>query len=506
MEINSQLLRLANKILILPAQRSDLDILAASFALSIALRKLGKQLGMYIEPEIYTETVKKKFPPQNIKFLQKDEPGTFVITLDNIDSAIKEVKWKDERGKVNIYITTDKGDLSQDKIKINQLQIPFDLTIIVGEGKPENLGSFYQEHKHYFTPEKTLFISNNNIAPGYELKYQRKGTSVSEAVFAFLKSLEVPVDADTATNILAGMYWRTGSFTGNLGENTFAESDELLKLGANQETAKNIALQNISFAGSSYFADVYGNIKTVGSGIFYSVVPESKLRPNGTKELLFNDFVPIDKLIGCRIAFVIAHGKDQNTVFIKSTKAKYNLTELLQRFNGAGTVTEGTFTSTLPLPQLEELLLQECRAALPAAKKMTETQTAGKEPSTYTTNSDYARITPQERGPLTSSYTPVAETKQNTLELSEPAKPAAKTINAEVLKPPALKPPKLGKLEPATPATRIKGNNNFNSQPPSLDPLAAASIAPVPLRLDDEEEQQVLAPPVPSSPLPPASF
>src|SRR3990172_7780312 len=246
----NELISKASSILIIPKQEHDLDVLAATFALSLSLKQLGKKITLYLKPDIYSENVKVKFPPQNMRFLSKDEPGTVVITLDNIDAGIKEIKWKEEEGKVNIFITTDKGDLNREKVEINEIKSAFDLTILVGVSKPESLNDFYKNHSNYFQTDRTLVFAagENAFTHTVPVKY----STYCESMLRWMLEQGMILSSQVVTNLLAGIYWKTNSFRDEMHTELFAVADQLVKLGADQELSRSIALETVGFASSLY--------------------------------------------------------------------------------------------------------------------------------------------------------------------------------------------------------------------------------------------------------------
>ncbi len=508
-----QLIADSLNILVIPKPEPDLDNLAAAFALSLSLKQMGKKVTMYISPNIYTETVKKKFPPQNMRFLSKDEPGTIVLTLDNIDAGIKEVKWKEEEGKVNIFITTDKGDINREKIKINEIKSSFDLTILVGMENPAELKEFYNNHRYYFKDEGTVVVSKTKNGSPYKQVIINEDSS-AHGMFRIMLEQGMVLSSHVATNLLAGIYWKTNNFTDSLPKEMFAVADRLIQLGADQEQARNIANETVSFANTLFFADVYGNIRTAGNGVFYAIVPEAKLEQNGKKDLIFRDFVPLSQLIGCKIAFVIVHGESTNTVYIRSNSVNHSLIPIWDKYKGEGNKVNGSFKTLTPIGGLEELMLQEMRNLLKAKKPVSEPKTPSQiqQPIPQPVRQPQPVIQPLPVQPVPAPVVPVQPIRQPEPELKPfiSFNPPDMTPRNERPEPvPAREPAAAPKPVPPT-TDELKGSPLLPPDDlikPTItggDPLAAAQQLPEPLKLEDESTQ--LMPPAPMSPLPPASI
>ncbi|KXK26963.1 MAG: hypothetical protein TR69_WS6001000987 [candidate division WS6 bacterium OLB20] len=529
----------ARSILIVPKQEGDLDVLAASFALARSMHVSGKKLSMYIDPDVYTEVLKAKFPPQNISFMKKNEPGNIVISLDNVDAPVKEVKWKEEKGTVNIYVTTEGGDVPGDKIRINQSTHLIDLVVMVDASSPEDLGDFYRMHRQQFAPERVAIFTPTGVkSPDNVTGYEIRTASFSQGMFEFMQRESMHVDEDIATTLLAGLYWKTENFSYDLNDDSFGRAAELTQAGADQELARNIANRTLSLHDTRYFADIYSHVVAGDNGIFYTIVPERQTR----EKELFTDHVPVAGLIGCRAAFTVVHGSSANTVYIKANSGEINLEAVVDKYKGSLSRNRAVITSQtaaealaqdivsllnserkeqpvltpeeakLPAPTeeekrsgpdhdfektrkwLDEMSKQKPRAKRPSPRpSVTEQRSrraetpAGSAPESPREVQEYKAEPPAKKD---EKYVPERAAPETHAGLSgQPVTPAASTPAAEAA-------PDEFSPSPITPT--ISGD----------DPLAPAVSMPEPLDLDGKRNQQQQPDPsfAPNTPLPPASI
>jgi len=521
----------AESVLIVPKQEPDLDVLAASFSLARALHKAGKKTSMYIDPDIYTEVLKAKFPPQSISFMKKDEPGSIVISLNNIDAPVSEVKWKEEKGTVNIYVTTDGGNVPGDKVKINRSSTLADLAVLVDASSPEDLGDYYTSHRQqFFADTVTIFTPNGVNSPEAITGYEIRTPSFSQGMFEFMQREDMHVDDGIATTLLAGLYWRTENFKNDLNEDSFTRAAELQNAGANQELARNIANRTLSLHDARYFADIYSSVITAGDGIFYTIVPERKAK----EKELFTDHVPVASLIGCRAAFTVVHGSGSNVVYLKSNTRDISLEQIVEKYKGKLNGSRAIITSDAPSEALAQDIAQMLKQAQPP-KRTVEPEAnipaPGRKEQKSNPDKDYEKTKkwldemskeakqtqrPQQTAPAPQQNqrrtepSEAAGTKRPEPQRSETAE--SKPEKKHTTEKPATEPsPKQQKSsQPATPSVP---DFNFSPATPDMgnqgggDPLTPATEAPEPLDLEGKknkpQQDQSFAP---NTPLPPASI
>ena len=185
------------KFLLMIHEEPDGDTLAATVAMYLVLKELGKQAWMVCKDSI---------------------PKPFLF-LPEVKRIQKDILF----GDFEVIIIIDCGDLR--------------LT-----GFAERLKKFSRVHKNLINidhhPKNDLWkIANFNLT-------DQKVSSASEIVWRLIKKLEVNINRNIATAILTGIYTDTGGFKhSNTSPETLRVSSELLNYGARlKEITKNVSL------------------------------------------------------------------------------------------------------------------------------------------------------------------------------------------------------------------------------------------------------------------------
>ncbi len=95
-----------------------------------------------------------------------------------------------------------------------------DCLIIIGFNSLEELGSTYQDNRSVFEQEKVFKL---NYVPNY---------SFSEKICSIIRSLQLPIDADIASNLMSGLERSTRGFESTSTAETFETAAFLLRSGA----------------------------------------------------------------------------------------------------------------------------------------------------------------------------------------------------------------------------------------------------------------------------------
>lgn len=325
------------RVLIIPAQKLDLDCIAASFALAHSLKTITKDVSIFLNDQIYSGNIKHKFPNRNINVINLNDLRSVIVTLDNINANIEEIKWKDNHGKIDILVGTNSDSVSGQDIKVKLKKYNFDTCVLVGFGDPSKLGSFYDSYPHFFAPDKTLVISRNTVNNLFSYKHYPVFTpTLSQTVFHFMKEFGLDLNDIVSTNLLSGLYWGTNSFGYSVNKNTFSIAAQLIENGANVYKATNKALNNVGIQDTKYFSYAFSNVKTSDKGIYYSIIDSTQLSPKFLKSFLTSNLVPISIIHDCLVSFIIIKSEQGSVVHIKSNTPKVDLSLLLKTYKGSG--------------------------------------------------------------------------------------------------------------------------------------------------------------------------
>lgn len=224
------------RILILPSSPVDGDSIGSALAIYSLFQGMGKNATVVLTseiPDIY------RFLP-NIDTVQKTAKlySDFMITIDLKDSGFKDIKHEIVDNKVNIIVTPENGSYNSEQITFPEPKKYFDLIITVDCADLSQLGSFYNQNYMVFSDVPSInidhHISNKNF--GSLNLVSTQASSTTQIIFNWFKSMNVEIDEDIATLLLAGIITDTGSFqNANTTPESFDAAAELIDLGGRQQ-------------------------------------------------------------------------------------------------------------------------------------------------------------------------------------------------------------------------------------------------------------------------------
>jgi len=237
----TELLRTAQKILILSHVNPDGDALGSMLALTLVLQKLGKEVTAVTSENL----------PENLQFLPAKEhlspnfSGTkdFIIAINTSKVKVDKLSYKNqpEENKLNVIITPLSGSFKPEDVTFSFGAYKYDLIIILDSPDLERLGPIYDENAEIFyeTPVVNIDHHAGNDYFGKVNWVDLTAASTSEILVALIESLsrEKPlIDTDVATALLTGIIVDTGSFQNtNTTPKSFTVAAQLVAAGARQQ-------------------------------------------------------------------------------------------------------------------------------------------------------------------------------------------------------------------------------------------------------------------------------
>jgi phosphoesterase RecJ-like protein len=236
-----ELLRGAAKILVLSHVNPDGDALGSMIALTLILKKLGKEV-----TAVTAETL-----PENLQFLPSREnltssfSGTkdFIISVNTSKVKVDKLGYKSvpEENKLNVLITPINGTFKAEDVTFSFGQYKYDLIVVLDSPDFERLGSIYDKNMELFyeTPVVNIDHHPGNDHFGKVNWVDLTATSTAEILVALVESLgrDKPLlDVDVATALLTGIIVDTGSFqNSNTTPKSFTVAAQLVAAGARQQ-------------------------------------------------------------------------------------------------------------------------------------------------------------------------------------------------------------------------------------------------------------------------------
>lgn len=367
----------SKRILIVPDQRLDVDLVAATFSLAKALQNNGKEVKILINDNNYPVFISQIILPGNLRFIEPEKPKDYIITLENQNAKVKEVKWEQVEGKINIIVTTEQGDIDGTQTNVKEINAAYDMTFLVGFTDPVKAGSFYEQNKTNFEWNKLVIINHTKAEDKVWFNYTSEGAaSLSEIVKKYLEEYKIEYDADCANDLLTGIYWKTNNFRENIGQgHILKEANELVEKGANATKAALRANRNIKFIETKLISEALRNVKITKDNIASSKVSKEVVNNTKLDELIFEDWNIIANISKVEAAYVIVEGKDENTVFLKSNSSKINPSKVVKEYNGKGDKVRASFKTNKNSESIDMELNHKLTVLLAGNDKPTQSET-----------------------------------------------------------------------------------------------------------------------------------
>jgi phosphoesterase RecJ-like protein len=236
-----ELVNKSNKILVLTHVNPDGDALGSILALSLGLRKLGKDITMVCQDQIPNAL---SFLPEN-KEIRADLAGfgNLIISIDTTEVKVDKLgyKQKNDENRLEIMITPKSGVLRENQVKVMSSGAKFDLIFVLDSPEIDRVGKIYDENPDVFyeTPIINIDHHSGNNYFGKVNWVELTATSTAEILVSLLESLgrDKPLfDSEVATALLTGIITDTGSFQhNNTTPKSFTVAAQLVAAGARQQ-------------------------------------------------------------------------------------------------------------------------------------------------------------------------------------------------------------------------------------------------------------------------------
>lgn len=215
------LLPSAKSILIVLPVGSDTDRLAAGLALFLTLQAQGKQVSLVCEDTMRVSQAHLFGIDHIQKNLPQTEGGNLTLTLEGVAAsngtvpALEKLDWYAGGSNLNLVFHVLPGQTFQPARIIPRYQgSGFNLIFVVGAANLDGLGSIYKQNSQNFSGVHIVNIDNqNNTGFGQTNVVDASASSISEVVATVLSDLGIVFDADSASNLLAGIFTATDNLT-----------------------------------------------------------------------------------------------------------------------------------------------------------------------------------------------------------------------------------------------------------------------------------------------------
>jgi nanoRNase/pAp phosphatase (c-di-AMP/oligoRNAs hydrolase) len=215
----------SQKILILLSQNPSLDSVAAGLSLYLSLKKQQKKV-IIACPAPMTVNFNRLYAVD--KITQEIGNKNLVISFPCSEDSLEKVSYNIDNQTFSLIIERkdEFPPISKKDVVYNYTGVKSDLVLIVGVNRIEDLGQLYRDEMSFFADAQVVNINSSPAAIVYgKLNIvDSQASSNAELVAQLLKDTQLPVDQDTATNLVAGIE----AGTNNLAMKTGAKTFELL--------------------------------------------------------------------------------------------------------------------------------------------------------------------------------------------------------------------------------------------------------------------------------------
>ncbi len=246
------LLPTAKDILIVLPVNADIDKLAAGLGLFLILEAQGKQVSIVSDDAIKVsqshlfgvDHIQNNIPPT--------DGGNLTITLEGVAAsdgsvpALEKLDWAAENNNLNLVFHVLPGQTFQPARIVPHYQgSGFNLIFVIGASNLNALGNVYNSNPQAFsgTHVVNIDIQSANTSFGQTNVLDPNASSVSEVMVNLLSDLGFSLDADCASNLLAGIFDATNNLSDvKTSAETYMAVANCLRVGGRKPASTNASL------------------------------------------------------------------------------------------------------------------------------------------------------------------------------------------------------------------------------------------------------------------------
>lgn len=230
-------LEAAKNILLSVPSDSNTDKIAAALSLYLSLSAAGKQVSL-VSPTQITVNFNQLIGVDKISHNFSAKAGrNLIISFPYQEGSIEKVSYNIENDTFNLVIEPREGypSISADMMKYSSSNGDFDCVVTIGASSPAELKQIYSDNQNLFNQKTVINIDNNGGNTNFAKinLIESTSSSISELMFGLLDQMGLTIEADIATNLLAGLTEGTANFSSvKTTAATFENAAQLLKIGA----------------------------------------------------------------------------------------------------------------------------------------------------------------------------------------------------------------------------------------------------------------------------------
>ncbi len=219
----------AQKILLALPPQPSFDKVASALSLFLSLQTSGKTVFVVCPSPM---TVEYNHLVGVDKITDKVEGSDLIISFNYPAEQIEKVSYNDDNNQPNLVIQVKPGapKLSEKLARFSYSGADVDLIFSFGIKDPNRLSQYFSNS----SPAIVYLDTDPNVSPYGQINIiDPQSSSFSEIVLGIISGLGLPLEIDTAQNILSGIWNQTNSLTSpKVSADTYESVAICLRLGA----------------------------------------------------------------------------------------------------------------------------------------------------------------------------------------------------------------------------------------------------------------------------------
>lgn len=230
-------LETAKTVLVLLPQNPSLDTVAAGLSIFLSFTQAQKNTSVGCASDM-TVNFNRLFGVDKIKTRIGNQ--NLVVSFNYNEDSLEKVSYDKDPQNQKFHLTIEPkagfNPLDPNQVEFSYTGSNADLIFVINANSLEDLGALYEQEKALLDNKQKTLINlstlDKNAQFGTVNLYDPTAAGASEIVLNVLKTLNLPLDQDIATNLLAGIESATNNLSSANSPETYETIAELIRLGA----------------------------------------------------------------------------------------------------------------------------------------------------------------------------------------------------------------------------------------------------------------------------------
>ncbi len=294
----------AKQILLVTPDQMFLDHVVSTITLAEALTKLGKNVRILSNSNLYKKHFKEDFP-ERITKLENIITSNNYETLFPNDKEIKDIKVEKNSKGFRVIVETKSGNLRTATTNFKKEMVKFDLIILIGFTKYNNSKEFFKSNGNKFSKAPILLFHYGASEVKSNFRYIVNSSSLSEVTTGLIKEQNIEIDSDLATYLISGILDNTQNLRINTNAHTISSINDLIcTFKGNFDKARELVSKFHGEVNSIWYQLVFENLK-VEKNFAYSYIQDERITSETIGELRQEDKVPLSRLTNNSVSLIL---------------------------------------------------------------------------------------------------------------------------------------------------------------------------------------------------------